>query len=257
MSEEADKKDEWVQGTVSMNIGGMDISMEMTVPANPINPRRMLPIFQKMTNSFVDLAVQEEKEKGYTISCKAGCGACCRQLVPISEFEAHQLKELVDHMAEPRQSAIRQRFADAINKFGEAGLLEQLRNPDSFVDQTVKKLGLDYFHTGVPCPFLEDESCSIHPDRPLACREYLVTSPAENCSHPTADSVRQVKIPAKVSNAVIRLSKPREGSRFIPYVPMILALEWAENNPENMPPKPGPMILKEMFENLSGQEVKT
>jgi Fe-S-cluster containining protein len=203
------------------------------------------------------LAVQQEKEEGYAISCKAGCGACCRQLVPISELEAHQLKELVGQMPEPRRTVIRKRFADAIQKFEETGLLEKLRDPDSFVDETVRKLGLDYFHTGVACPFLEDESCSIHPDRPLACREYMVTSPAENCSHPTADSVRQIKIPAKVSNAVIRLSQQREGSRFIPYVPMILALEWAENNPENMPHKPGPAILKEVFENLSGQEIKT
>jgi Fe-S-cluster containining protein len=36
----------------------------------------------------------------------------------------------------------------------------------------------------MPCPFLEDESCSIHPDRPLVCREYLVTSPAELCAGP-------------------------------------------------------------------------
>ncbi|HEY5241787.1 MAG TPA: YkgJ family cysteine cluster protein [Polyangiaceae bacterium] len=28
----------------------------------------------------------------------------------------------------------------------------------------------------VSCPFLEEESCSIHPDRPPICREYLVTS---------------------------------------------------------------------------------
>jgi hypothetical protein len=33
-----------------------------------------------------------------------------------------------------------------------------------------------YFLQGVACPFLEAESCGIHPDRPLACREYLVTS---------------------------------------------------------------------------------
>ncbi len=41
-----------------------------------------------------------------------------------------------------------------------------------------------YFHLGIACPFLEDESCSIHADRPISCREYLVTSPAVNCADP-------------------------------------------------------------------------
>ena len=46
------------------------------------------------------------------------------------------------------------------------------------------ELAYEYFKHGIACPFLEDESCSIHPDRPMACREYLVSSPAENCRAP-------------------------------------------------------------------------
>ena len=38
-------------------------------------------------------------------------------------------------------------------------------------------LGREYFQLGIPCPFLEEESCSIYHDRPITCREYLVTSP--------------------------------------------------------------------------------
>lgn len=246
---------EWVSGKVGLNVGGRQLEMEMTVPATPIHPKRMLPILQQMTNSFVDIAVQEDKEMGYSVSCKAGCGACCRQLVPISEIEARNLSDLVAAMPEPRQAEIRRRFDDARVKLEEVEMLEPLRDPDRFTDQTIKDMGLAYFHVGIPCPFLEEESCSIHPDRPLSCREYLVTSPPENCVRPTADSIRQIEIPAKVSNAVIRLSK-QSSSRFIPYVPMILALEWAENHPDEMQPKSGPEVLKHVLENLSGKEIK-
>jgi Fe-S-cluster containining protein len=246
---------EWISGKVGLNVGGRQLEMEMTVPSTPIHPKRMLPILQQMTNSFVDIAVQENKEQGFFVSCKAGCGACCRQLVPISEIEARNLSDLVAAMPEPRQTEIRRRFDEAAVRLEEIEMLEPLRDPDRFTDQTIKDMGLAYFHAGIPCPFLEEESCSIHPDRPLSCREYLVTTPPENCVRPTADSIRQIEIPAKVSNAVIRLSKQGK-SRFIPYVPMILALEWAENHADEMPLQSGPDVLKHVLENLSGKEIK-
>ena len=39
-----------------------------------------------------------------------------------------------------------------------------------------------YFALGVACPFLVDGSCGIRPVRPLACREYLVTSDPAYCA---------------------------------------------------------------------------
>ena len=44
--------------------------------------------------------------RGEAISCKAGCGACCRQLVPVSETEAHHLRDVVEAMPEPRRAAV-------------------------------------------------------------------------------------------------------------------------------------------------------
>jgi Fe-S-cluster containining protein len=214
----------------------------------------MLPILQQMTNSFVEMGVEEDRAEGHTVSCKAGCGACCRQLVPISEIEARHLSDLVAAMPDERQSEIRRRFDEAIKKFEEVEMLEPLRDPNKFTDKTIRDMGIAYFSVGVPCPFLEEESCSIHPDRPLACREYLVTTPSENCARPTADSIRQIAIPAKVSNAAIRLSK-QGNSRFIPYVPLILALEWVEKHEDTMPLQTGPEILKHVLENLSGKEI--
>ena len=66
---------------------------------------------------------------------------------------------------------------------------------------------------GVPCPFLEDESCSIHPERPLVCREYLVTSPAALCAGPTQEGVTPVAVP-KVSMAARGLQD--EGDDWFP-----------------------------------------
>ena len=52
-------------------------------------------------------------------SSNATCGACCRQLVPISALEARELVRLVDRMPEPRRSVLRQRFNDALRRLAD------------------------------------------------------------------------------------------------------------------------------------------
>src|SRR5262249_44693347 len=138
------------------------------------------------------------------ISCKAGCGACCRQLVPISEVEARNIGELVNSLPEPRRSQICARFAEARHRLEKAGLLEKLLHPENWPKDERQATGTWYFEQGIACPFLEKESCSIYADRPIACREYLVTSPAEHCAHPSAETVRCVKMPLKFGTALAR-----------------------------------------------------
>jgi Fe-S-cluster containining protein len=250
MSEQPFPEEQWMTGTIGFKVGGIPVQMDMTIPANPVHPRRMLPVFRQMTHAFVDMGVENDLAEGRSVSCKAGCGACCRQLVPISEIEARELNDLVEAMPAERRTTIKNRFAAALEKLEQAGMLEILREPENFYNTTVKEIGINYFQLGIPCPFLEEESCSIHPDRPLACREYLVTSPAENCVSPTADKINQTTLPAKVSNAVVLLSQVKEGARFIPYVPMILALDFAQNTPDEMTAESGESILKKVFSNL-------
>ncbi len=222
---------EWLTGTIPLNIAGEDVAIEVEAPAGQTKPRRLLPVFQKITNTIVDIAEKQLLEKGKTISCKAGCGACCRQLVPIAEMETFHLRDLVEEMPEPRQSEIKRRFNEALEKLYKAGLLEKLRNPFEISREERKSLGNDYFRLQIACPFLEEESCSIHQMRPLACREYLVTSPAENCARPQ-DNIEGVDLPAKVSVAVYSLDSVQPAN-FYKWTPLIIALEWAETHMED------------------------
>jgi hypothetical protein len=105
-----------------------------------------------------------------------------------------------------------------------------------------------YFNVGIACPFLDDESCSIHPDRPLACREYLVTSPAENCSHPAEDNLSPVPLPARVA-AAVRNADRQLTSDGTGWVLLALAPDWAASHPEP-PPRPGPVLFQEFFDHL-------
>jgi Fe-S-cluster containining protein len=244
---------EFVLLTVELTVMGAPLQGRIPVPTGPTRPRDFLPVFRGLAENVIDISVQRVEAEGEKVSCKKGCGACCRQLVPISETEAYQVRDLIADLPEPRRTEVRARFAEARRRLQAAGLLDKLLHPEQFSNDQLRPVGLEYFHLGIPCPFLDEESCSIHPERPIACREYLVTSPAENCAQPTAETVRCVPLATKVSNAVSRLSLD-PGARFVRWVPLVLAPEWADNHPDETPPRPGPDVIREFFERLQDKK---
>lgn len=251
---------EWVTGEVVLTIGGEPLKMEMTVPANPVKPHRMLPVFQKMTNAFVGMSAVAAGSRGETISCRAGCGACCRQPVPISELEVYHIAEVVDAMPERRRSEIKNRFRSAVEHFRSINWFDRMTSIGNMsltksrekVTAEMRDAAMQYFHESVACPFLENESCSIHEDRPVVCREYLVTSPAVNCSSPTAETVSQVELVLTPSKTLRYVGST---GRFTGFIPLIRALELAEEYPENFIEKTGERWAADFFGMLVHQEI--
>ena len=178
--------------------------------------------------------------EGRTVSCRAGCGACCRQLVPIAAAEARALARVVRSLHEPRQTVVRERFAAAVEAVADARLFDQLTDPS----ERRFEAGHDYFRLGIACPFLEDEACSIHADRPLSCREYLVTSPAGNCRAPSAESIEKLTLEGDPSLAVLKADL-RDG-----WLPLIHALVFDETAPPSARDRTGPEILADVLGRL-------
>lgn len=156
------------------------------------------------------------------ISCRKGCGACCRQLATISPAEAWALMDGVDGgkagevrgggdeggEAESRAGRAAVFKAEAA-RVERAGLLEALLALDdpALDDEAHYDLARRYFALGLPCPLLRDESCSIHARRPAVCGGYLVSSPAELCARvfeeapPDEPGLRQAPEAASVGGA--------------------------------------------------------
>ena len=251
---------EWVTGTASISINGVPTELQVTVPAGPVKPQRMLPILQKMANAFVEASVAVVEAGGKAISCKAGCGACCRQPVPISEIEVYRIAELVDAMPEPRRTMVRDRFAAACEHFHSIGWFDRMNahygsgQPKETLEdlRAAQAVIVEYFSEGTSCPFLENGSCSIYDDRPLICREYLVTSPAENCSAPSAETVRMIELVAKPSKAALGLGGT---GRLKDYglLTLIRALEIAAAVPEDFDERPGPQWMDEFLARFQAE----
>ncbi|MEP7075307.1 MAG: YkgJ family cysteine cluster protein [Acidobacteriota bacterium] len=249
---------ERVTGKINLAINGVPIQMDFAAPAGPVKPHRMLPIFQGMSNMFVDMGVQGAEGHGKKISCGPKCTACCFQPVPILELEVYQLSELVEAMPEPRRSEIKRRFSDAVDRFAGSGWLDKLdalsntygKEPVETVTKGLQTLGIEYYYERVACPFLEDGLCSIHENRPLSCREYLATSPAANCSLENGGPIVGVDLPVEVSKVVGQIAKSGRMADF-GFVPLILALEQAEKLPEQLEEKKATDWINEFFKRFA------
>src|ERR1700733_4731169 len=94
--------------TLRLTVGDLQIAHPLTVPNAAVPASDVVPALQGLVNAVVGAA-----EMGRPISCRKGCGACCRQLVPISRSEGERLLDLVEAMPRDRRKEIRRGFAAA------------------------------------------------------------------------------------------------------------------------------------------------
>ena len=245
-----------ITANIEMTILSKRISLQLTVSSGPTRARELLPIAHGLTQIASDIACSESEASGKPVSCKAGCGACCRQLIPITQTEAHHLRAVVGAMPDARRIEVERRFGDALLQLQQVDMLEPLRSAERWSSLNPVEFGDTYFRLGIPCPFLEQESCSIHEARPMTCRAFSVTSPAENCRDPGPDNIVPVKhpLPRPLDAFGRAITGAPEGTP-APWVPLVLALDYARSVPEPVPEYNGPQLLRAVFAAMTGTDV--
>jgi|YNPBryBLVA2012_1023415.scaffolds.fasta_scaffold00180_13 Fe-S-cluster containining protein len=241
-----------VRVSFHLRVGDRTLEAEVTLPAGPRRPLDLLPALFAFADAYLSAVTAQVAEQGRRISCRAGCGACCSQLVPVSETEAWRLAQVVAGLPAARQAVVRRRFRQAIERLAAAGLLERLRHTERLADlEARRRIGMEYFCLGIPCPFLEEQNCSIYPDRPLRCREYLVTSPAAHCADPRPETIEMVPLPVKFSEILFCFGDGR-GGEATRWLALPLALEWAEqHDPGAQPALPAPELFRNFLVQIA------
>ena len=207
--------------------------LPVSAPQPPARGRldELLPAMQAIDNAAIGHAIRKAEAAGKQVTCAKGCSACCRaQPVPVTPPEAHALLLLVEAMPAARRREVKARFADRVARLREAGLADGFLHRDPALDADgARTLARDYFALGLVCPFLEDDACSIHPQRPFVCRQYLVTSDPALCADPFANPVEVVPMPLQAATAMLSAASQ---AMAIPQhtVPLVLALEHARTH---------------------------
>jgi len=97
------------------------------------------------TDRGVNEAIGREQKKGRKLACARGCSSCCRSHTTIPVYPL-ELVGLTWYATEKLEGPVRDKV----------------------------KAQLRAHASGDPCPFLLDGACSIHPLRPMACRQFNV-----------------------------------------------------------------------------------
>jgi Fe-S-cluster containining protein len=240
---------------LELRIGSENIKISLEISNQPIHIHELLPFFQTITDKVVEVSVKETQQEGKSISCKKGCGACCYQLVPVSRAEGYKLANLVNDMPAERQQVIRERFAQNIRTLKDAGVLPSIgQKVDANNAKQLREVGISYFELNLPCPFLEEQACSIHADRPLSCREYLVTSNPVHCSKAIPGTVEGLILPKRVSAIIYKMSRElNEGGTG--FLPLTMILDSAEELASTQAKKPAIDLIKQFLSILTDTPV--
>ena len=168
---------------------------------------------------------------GRAVSCRKGCGVCCRQMVPLSPPEAAIIADVMDQLPVGRKNAVLSAFSRALDKLDAAGIKETISS--IYSKRTDKKEVLDinqkYFELDIPCPFLVDGACGIYPHRPSRCREYSVLSPSEYCVNPFDNRIKRLPLTIKLCESLSHAWSSLTGKPPL-IIPLVKALEWVGDN---------------------------
>ena len=215
---------------ISLQTPSGEVSTAVGVPTYFVPITAILPLMRSLGEEAQMLEQRRLLEAGQTVSCQKGCAACCRMLVPISAPEAFALAHRIDRLEQSEQTRLLTQLDLANQRLAKAGLLKELaslaESTNPITDEAIEPLNRSYYALRMPCPFLNNEVCSIYEDRPAACRELAVTSPATDCQNMTNEAIRPVPVAVRISTTLSLLwadltaTEPR-------LIPLPLAVDWA------------------------------
>jgi len=239
---------------IALNTPAGQLNTAIDVPTGFIPVTAIVPVMRRLGEEAQALELARSLESGKTLSCRKGCAACCRMMVPLSPPEAFALRDYVRTLPVERRQRIAERLAGTKSALLAHGLWRRLlemgdtkQPPD---DAALEPINREYYALRVACPFLEDEVCSIYEERPAACRELLVTSPAEWCQDLVKNPVEPIPVPVRIGPALglvwgeLTDSPPR-------LIPLPTAIEWAERHQsDNQSTWQGPQLLDRLLDKV-------
>ncbi len=215
---------------ISLQTPSGEITTAVGVPTSFVPITAILPLMRGLGEEAQALEQRRLLEAGKAVSCQKGCAACCRMLVPISAPEALALARTIDRLDQKERNRLLAQLDLAHQRLAKAELLKQLTSladsENPVTDEAIEPLNRAYYALRMPCPFLENEVCSIYEDRPAACRELAVTSPATECQDMTNATIQPVPVAVRISTTLSLLWADLTGT--VPkLIPLPLAVSWA------------------------------
>ena len=218
---------------IAVNTPAGRLTTALDVPTGFVPITSIVPMTRHLGEEMLRLEEQQSRRTGHSISCRMGCAACCRMLVPLSPPEAFSLLDYVEQLPQERRAALEEKLEASKAALAGHGVLDRLHavaHADApMSDEQLEPINRAYYALRHPCPFLEEEMCSIYEARPAACRELLVTSPAQLCNDMAENPVEPIPVPVRIGTVLGLLWSGLTGGA-PRLIPLPLALDWARQH---------------------------
>jgi Fe-S-cluster containining protein len=214
-----------------IDVLGEPVHFQISVERKQAKLTDIVPTARAIAEKLSLAMVDKLRRNGTIVTCHKGCSSCCNYLVPLSVPEAFCLREEILAMPEEQARATMQLFLNSAIRILDSKFQESDLNELIHTNTPVQTDNLSEWYAGLnlTCPFLSDGICTSYEQRPIACREHLVTGSALLCEAHRVNEPKVVKMPVNILECVCRLTAELEQSE-IEAVMMPLALPWAQEN---------------------------
>ncbi len=218
--------------SLELDILGKPTCLRINVAPVQARLSEMAPLARAISTKLALATLERLRESGKSIPCCKGCSACCSYLIPLSVPEAFCMAEELFAMPPEEGRTLLQSSLDTART-----ILEQM--PEDFntdeppTDGGIRSSQLGAWYAGLRlrCPFLVDNLCTTYDQRPIACREHVVTGSVASCNIEGTEEPVVTKMPVSVLECLGRLAAELEQSE-VEAIMLPLALPWAQENTE-------------------------
>lgn len=236
---------------LELDIAGERVSFRIGVSEGQARLADIVPPARALSTKLVLAVLEKLRRDEELVPCCEGCSACCSYLTPLSVPEVFRLRQEILAMPTERGKKVFESCLDAAKK-----ILDN-RPEDSGVNELTEEngqiqvSGLGKWYAGLKqsCPFLSDGLCTVYEQRPIACREHMITGSASLCEAEWTDGSEVVRMPVSVLEALAQLTAELEQSS-IEAVMLPLALPWACENIERDERRWPATVMAEQFAKI-------
>jgi len=211
-------------------VGGKTVQFRINVAAKQATLADIVPLARRLSTKLAVLFLEMLRENGQSIPCCKGCSACCSYLIPLSVPEVFRLREELLAIPSSKSSRILNSYIIAAKKIldkshEDIDANKLTKNNLTQTDEIIKW----YANLKLTCPFLSDGLCMLYKQRPLACREHMVTGSSFFCQPDHRGKPNVVPMQVSILEALGLLTAELEQSD-VEAVILPLALPWAQDN---------------------------
>ncbi len=213
-----------------LDIAGKMVHFRIDVTAKQATLADIVPLARIISTKLAFTVLGGLNKNKRSVPCRKGCLACCGYLIPLSVPEVFRLREELFAMPPDKSSRILKSCTIAAKRILDKSC-EDLDANELTKDNFAQTDQISEWYSGLKlfCPFLSDGLCTLYEQRPLACREHIVTGSNFSCQLDHRVEPDVVPMPISVLEAIGQLTAELENLD-IEAVMLPLVFSWAQDN---------------------------